>query len=117
MSIFIILLFSEKIVNILVGEAFIQTKWILNVLSPVILIGGLSSILGAHVLVPFGYYKEFALTLFVISLLGIPFIIVSTKIQRIFGAAISIVAIESLILVTFILLISKNKLVIHQKNR
>lgn len=105
-----ILVFTEKITLIILGQEFLPSIIILKILAPILLFVAISNVLGIQIMISFGYDKAFTSILFISGLINILLIIILVPHLKSIGMAIAVSSVEFLITLMMILYLKKKKL-------
>lgn len=96
----ILFLFAKLISNIILGPQYTESIIVLKILAPIIFITAIASVFGMNTMLPFKLKKEFSKILVWASLLNIILILILGSLFKHKGAALSMVIVESFILIT-----------------
>lgn len=105
-----VFLFSEFLVNLILGEGYIESVFILEILSPLPLLVAMGNVFGLQTMIPFGRKKQFSTIIVVSSFISliISFILVPIYFQ--IGSAISLILTELIIATTMFIYLQRNGL-------
>ncbi len=106
--------FSENIVLILFGQEFHSAVPVLQIMSVLPLLIGVSNIFGVQTMLTHGLSKEFSQILLLSGLVNIAIIIPLSYFYREIGAAIAVVSTESFVVLAMYYIVKKKRILVRE---
>lgn len=103
----IILLFAQPLVILISGEDYMEVVNLIRIMSPVILLGGLNSILGMSGLVNLNHQKTFFIGVILAGVFNVGFLLITVNALGVLSAAWSTTLSELVLLIVILSRISK----------
>lgn len=103
----VLFLYADEIVNLLLGDAFNESRLILKILSPLPFLILLSNIFGFQTMIPLGFDKQFNRILFIAALIHIIFLFLLIPELLALGTSVAMLITETFVSISMIIFIQR----------
>ena len=103
-----LILSADLFVSWFLGEGYEKCSTLIKILSPLVVIIGLSNVFGLQYLIPLGRDKEFTIALIIGALVNLVMNIIFIRLWWSVGAAIATIIAESIVTITMAIMIRKS---------